>query len=47
MKVEVNQAKLTSYELALKGVEPGSHSSDRLIERAEKIYQYIFGDKKE
>ncbi len=46
MKVEVNDAKLMSFELALQVPEP-SHNIDTMIERSEKIYQYIFGNNKE
>lgn len=45
MTVKVNEAKLKSFELALQNSEPDTIA--RVLERAEKIYQYIFEDKKE
>jgi len=45
MKVSVQEAKLKSLELALENSEP--MSVNRLIDRSEKIYQYIFTNGKE
>lgn len=41
MKVELHEAKLKSFELALQSSE--SDTIARVLERSEKIYQYIFG----
>jgi len=41
MKVEVNEAKLKSFELALQNYEVG-RSLDKLLEQSETIYKYIF-----
>ncbi len=41
MKVEINEAKLKSIELALQNSEPCT--VEKLIRRSEEIYKYIFG----